>query len=98
MFILTSLWEGLPISLLEAMYMKKICIVSNCIGNRDVIENGINGFIAENKNDFTEIIGNNIVNNRKHVDRLINNAKEKVLKNYCNEVMVKEYKIAYLSK
>ena len=36
-FVLTSLWEGLPISLLEAMYMKKVCIVSNIIGNRDVI-------------------------------------------------------------
>ena len=35
-FILTSLWEGLPISLLEAMYMKKLCIVSNCIGNRRI--------------------------------------------------------------
>lgn len=34
-FVLTSLWEGLPISLLEAMYMKKVCIVSNIIGNRD---------------------------------------------------------------
>ena len=36
-FVLTSLWEGLPISLLEAMYMKKLCVVSNVIGNRDVI-------------------------------------------------------------
>lgn len=44
-FILPSRWEGLPISLLEAMYMKKICIVSNVIGNRDVIINNYNGFI-----------------------------------------------------
>lgn len=36
-FILTSLWEGLPISLLEAMYMKKMCVVSDVIGNHDVI-------------------------------------------------------------
>ena len=44
-FLLTSLWEGLPIALLEAMYYKKVCIVSNCIGNRDVI---INGQIVKN--------------------------------------------------
>ena len=36
-FLLPSRWEGLPISLLESMYMKKICVVSNVIGNRDVI-------------------------------------------------------------
>lgn len=40
LFILTSLWEGLPISLLEAMYMRKLCVVSNVVGNRDVIHNG----------------------------------------------------------
>lgn len=38
-FLLPSLWEGLPIALLEAMYLGKICIVSNVIGNRDVIKN-----------------------------------------------------------
>ena len=43
-FLLTSRWECLPISLLESMYMKKICVVSNVIGNRDVIHNGENGF------------------------------------------------------
>lgn len=39
-FILPSLWEGLPISLLEAMYLRKICLVSDVIGNRDVIKMG----------------------------------------------------------
>lgn len=40
-FLLPSRWEGLPISLLESMYMKKICVVSNVIGNRDVIHNNV---------------------------------------------------------
>lgn len=55
-FILCSLWEGLPISLLEAMYLKKICIVSDCIGNRDVIVDGENGFIAKGYEDFKKYI------------------------------------------
>lgn len=49
-FLLTSLWEGLPISLLEAMYLKKVCIVTDCIGNRDVIKNNENGFIIQDNN------------------------------------------------
>lgn len=40
-FLLPSRWEGLPISLLESMYMKKACVVSNVIGNRDVIHSDI---------------------------------------------------------
>lgn len=55
-FVLPSLWEGLPISLLEAMYLKKVCIVSNVVGNRDVIIHGVNGFIAETKEDYIRII------------------------------------------
>lgn len=55
-FILTSLWEGLPIALLEAMYLKKICIVSDCVGNRDVIKNNENGFIAKTTSEYVKII------------------------------------------
>lgn len=55
-FVLPSLWEGLPISLLEMMYMKKPCIVSNVIGNRDVICNGVNGFVCDNKDEFVQAI------------------------------------------
>lgn len=51
-FILCSLWEGLPISLLEAMYLEKICIVSDCIGNRDVIADRENGFVARKLEEY----------------------------------------------
>jgi len=51
-FILPSLWEGLPISLLEAMYLKKICLVSDVIGNRDVIDNERNGFICKSVDEY----------------------------------------------
>ncbi len=46
--------EHLPISLLEAMYMKKVCIVSNIIGNRDVIHTGVNGFVCNNTEEYVK--------------------------------------------
>lgn len=55
-FMLTSLWEGLPISLLEAMYMKKPCVVSNVIGNHNVIHSGNNGFVCNSVDDFVEAV------------------------------------------
>ncbi len=96
-FILTSLWEGLPISLLESMYMKKICIVSDCIGNKDVIENGKNGYIAKNKEEFIKKISE-IKNNRAQVDGVTKKGREDVLNKYCNDVMVKQYKEIYLKE
>ncbi|MBR1812208.1 MAG: glycosyltransferase [Lachnospiraceae bacterium] len=55
-FLLTSLWEGLPVSLLEAMARKKVCIVSNVIGNRDVIRDGENGFLCTDFEDYIKAI------------------------------------------
>ena len=55
-FLLLSLWEGLPISLLEAMYLKKVCIVTDVIGNRDVIKHGENGYVVRSAEECVEIL------------------------------------------
>lgn len=66
-FILTSKWEGLSISLLEAMYLGKPVIVTNVTGNRDVVYNNINGYLANDLNEYIEAIkyitSNNVSSN-----------------------------------
>lgn len=91
-FILPSRWEGLPISLLEAMYMKKICVVSNVIGNRDVIINNYNGFICLNADDFIKKIKTVRIND---FDRVVENAHDEILKKYNTQIMASEYKDIY---
>ena len=44
-FLSTSLYKGLPISILEAMSVGLPILASNVVGNRDTIENGKSGFI-----------------------------------------------------
>lgn len=91
-FILTSLWEGLPISLLESMYMKKLCVVSDVIGNHDVIVNGENGFVCKNTSDFV----NAITQSRNDASkRLIANAFNDVIANYNTTVMAEKYSEIY---
>lgn len=94
-FVLTSLWEGLPLSLLEAMYMKKICIVSNCIGNRDVIKNEENGYISNNLEEFIETI-KKVINNKEKNGIIVSNAYDDVVNNYNIEIMIEKYKQSYL--
>lgn len=93
-FLLTSLWEGLPIALLEAMYYKKLCIVSNCIGNRDVIINGENGFVANNEKEFFSII-EEIINGNINVEKIKEAANKDILTKYKFNIVSTKYKQLY---
>ena len=46
-FVLPSLWEGLPIGLLEAMAMRKAVIGTRVDGTREVLQDGDNGLMVE---------------------------------------------------
>ncbi len=91
-FLLTSLWEGLPISLLEAMYMKKICIVSNVIGNRDVIRNNENGYVCNTAEEFIAAIQNS----KSHME-YAEKAHAEILKHYNTEMMAVQYYTIYMN-
>lgn len=45
LYLSTSLWEGLPLSVLEAMNLGKPLLLSDCIGNVDLVQNGENGYL-----------------------------------------------------
>lgn len=94
-FLLTSLWEGLPISLLEAMYMKKLCVVSDVIGNRDVIHNEINGYVCNNADEFVKVIRS--VQGR-NISELIERAYRDILTHYNTDVMADKYSKIYMNK
>ncbi|WP_422106678.1 glycosyltransferase [Winogradskyella sp.] len=55
-YLQTSLWEGLPISLIEAMTLKKPIVATNIIGNKDVVEHGVNGFLFDTVDDCVHYI------------------------------------------
>lgn len=45
LYITTSLYEGLPIAVLEAMAMGKAIVSSDVIGNKDCVKDGYNGYL-----------------------------------------------------
>jgi len=46
-FVLPSLWEGLPIGLLEAMAMGKAVLATRVDGTKEVIQHEVNGLLVE---------------------------------------------------
>ena len=93
-FILPSLWEGLPLSLLEAMYLKKICFVSNVIGNKDVIETGRNGIICDTAEDYANNI-RSLANDVAKSRNMATEAHRDVERSYSISMMAKSYSEIY---
>lgn len=87
-FVLCSLGEAIAMSLLENMYLKKLCLVSNTIGNSSVINDGINGYVCERPEDYATRI---IESEKFYPSACIIHAFDDVLKIYNREMMKEKY-------
>ena len=55
-YMQTSLWEGLPFTIIEAMALQKPIIATNVVGNKDAVSHKENGFLCQSTNDFEKAI------------------------------------------
>lgn len=93
-FILCSYGEAIAMSLIENMYMKKLCLVSNTMGNKSVIRNGYNGYTCNLPEEYARQIKEAV---RKFPSKLANQAYLDVINIYNNEVMKAKYNKFYNS-
>ena len=93
-FILTSLWEGLPMSLLESMYLKKLCLVNDVIGNRDVIKTGFNGYVCSTSDDFVRVI-RKVLADPDLFAKIVAQAKKDIEEVYNTRIMASKYREIY---
>jgi len=94
-FVLPSLWEGLPKALLEAMSLGVSPIATNVEGNEEVLEHKNNGLLVEPKS--SEALASAItrlVNNDKNRIDISLNAKKSVYK-FSVEESAKKIRFLY---
>lgn len=66
LYFMTSLYEGLPISVIEAMSLGKAIVASDVLGNKDCVKDDYNGYLLPLKEDiFVEKMNELIVNDGK---------------------------------
>ena len=87
-FILCSLGEAIAMSLIENMFLKKLCLVSNVMGNKSVINNGINGYICQTPEDYAFRIKQAMAD---YPNSLVENAFQDVKDIYNTETMKKKF-------
>lgn len=88
-FVLPSKWEGMPMTLIEAMGTGLPCIAYPVGGIPDMIINEKNGYLAQNKKDFIDKILL-LSNNEKKREALGKKAIESSYQ-YSSEIMSKKY-------
>jgi len=93
-YLSTSLWEGLPLSVLQAMCAAKPLVLSDCVGNRDLIAD--NGIIFKTLEEAITSI-TDLIENPKKREILGLNSLKLVKKEFSIEKTIKKYKQLYES-
>ncbi len=95
-YVFPSLFEGLPLALLEAMAKGLPCIASDIEPHREVIENDISGLLVQPASDG-ELADTmiRIYNDEALRKRLGNEALTKVKNQFYSEVLMPEWKKLY---
>jgi glycosyltransferase involved in cell wall biosynthesis len=91
-FILSSLTEGLPITLLEAMQAKIPIVATNIGGIPEVLQNGKAGFVISPGR--SKVLAESIDRIHSHTDladKFINNAYQRVSTCYASKTMATKY-------
>ncbi len=91
-FILCSLGEAIAMSLIENMFMKNLILVSNVMGNKSVIKDGVNGYVCETAEEYAEKIKACMA---FFPTNLPERAYQDVLTIYNTKVMKKKYQKFY---
>ncbi len=51
-YVQTSRWEGMPLSVLQALAAGVPCVVNDAVGNRDAVRQGLTGFVTSSLDEL----------------------------------------------
>lgn len=93
-YLSTALWEGLPFSVLEAMYVKLPVVLYSCVGNRDLVHNDDSGYLFSDRETGVECL-KKLVENKSLRSFMGNKAHGKVKMFYTSKIMAESYAKLY---
>lgn len=83
-YLQTSLWEGMPIALIEAMVAGIPAVVTDVVGNRDVVIHGTTGYIVKSEDEFLNYL-KTLISDEQLRNKMSRNARTYALKYFSLE-------------
>jgi L-malate glycosyltransferase len=95
-FVLSSLHEGIPYALLEAMSLSKPVVCTNVGGIQEVVQDGIDGLLVSS-NDHVALSSAilRLLHNREYAAELGRNARRKIEEHFSSSLMVAHTRSVY---
>ncbi len=97
-FLLYSKWEGLPVSILEAMSFGLPIIASDIVGNRELVDEGNGRLICLNQVDKLVELLITLPTRNSELKKWGKESRKRVEKKFSVEEFSKEYKKVYETK
>jgi glycosyltransferase involved in cell wall biosynthesis len=88
------MWEGMPLALIEAQATGLPAVVSDVVGCRDVVRDGITGFVCGTMDEVVERVKLLIVDTELR-KKMGANARSMALKRFSSERMHRESLAVY---
>ncbi len=95
LFVLPSLWEGLPLTVLEAWAANTPVVATDVPGSRDMIVDGVNGLLAQNSADGIAAAIHRFHKDNTLDSTLVRNGLESLERDYSLDDMVKKTEAVY---
>lgn len=93
-YVQTSLWEGMPVAVIESMVAGIPAVVTDVIGNRDVVEHGETGFVAANAEELSQYL-RRLINDSPLRSKMGAEARRRAVKRFSLERMTSELLAVY---
>lgn len=90
--VLSSLWEGLPLTPIEAFSEGKTVVATNVDGTPEIIKNKINGILVESKNSQEISDAVLLLSNNK---KLRSKLEKEAIKTYYNNFTIEKFNKTY---
>lgn len=94
LYLSSSLWEGLPFSVLEALSLGKCLLLTDCVGNKDLVKDGYNGFSFQTAEEAISRI-QWFMQNPEAIRQMEKNSREWSEQEYDIRIVSRQYQQLY---